>query len=37
MGTLLIRPPGHRRDVALRPAAEDLGRRIVNQIVQFWP
>ena len=23
--------------VALRPAAEDLGRRIVNQIVQFWP
>jgi hypothetical protein len=23
--------------VALRPAAEDLGRRIVNQIVQYWP
>lgn len=23
--------------VALRPAAEDLGRRIVNQIVQNWP
>ena len=23
--------------VALRPAAEDLGRRIVGQIVQYWP
>ncbi len=23
--------------VALRPAAEDLGRRIVNKIVQYWP
>ncbi|MDD4342092.1 MAG: LPS assembly lipoprotein LptE, partial [Kiritimatiellae bacterium] len=23
--------------VALRPTAEDLGRRIVNQIVQYWP
>lgn len=23
--------------VALRPAAEDLGRRIVSQIVQYWP
>lgn len=23
--------------VALRPAAEDLGRRIVNSIVQYWP
>ena len=23
--------------VALRPAAEDLGRRIVNNIVQYWP
>ena len=25
------------KNVALRPAAEDLGRRIVNQIVQYWP
>ena len=25
------------KNVGLRPAAEDLGRRIVNQIVQFWP
>lgn len=23
--------------VALRPTAEDLGRRIVSQIVQYWP
>lgn len=23
--------------VALRPAAEDLGRRIVNEIVMYWP
>ena len=23
--------------VALRPAADDLGRRIVSQIVQYWP
>ena len=23
--------------VALRPAAEDLGRRIINRIVQYWP
>jgi outer membrane lipopolysaccharide assembly protein LptE/RlpB len=23
--------------VALRPAAEDLGRRIVSRIVQYWP
>ncbi|NLG35222.1 MAG: LptE family protein [Lentisphaerae bacterium] len=23
--------------VALRPAAEDLGRRILNRIVQYWP
>jgi len=23
--------------VALRPAAEDLGRRIVNELVMFWP
>ena len=23
--------------IALRPAAEDLGRRIVNNIVQYWP
>ena len=23
--------------VALRPAAEDLGRRIVNLMVQYWP
>lgn len=23
--------------IALQPAAEDLGRRIVNQIVQYWP
>lgn len=25
------------KNVALRPAAEDLGRRIVSQIVQYWP
>ena len=25
------------KSVALRPAAEDLGRRIINQIVQYWP
>ena len=23
--------------VALRPAADDLGRRILNRIVQYWP
>lgn len=23
--------------IALRPAAEDLGRRIVNELVQYWP
>jgi len=23
--------------VALQPAANDLGRRIVNKIVQYWP
>ena len=25
------------KNIALRPAAEDLGRRIVSQIVQYWP
>ncbi len=25
------------KNVALRPTAEDLGRRIVNHIVQYWP
>ncbi len=25
------------KSIALRPAAEDLGRRIVNKIVQYWP
>ena len=25
------------KNIALRPAAEDLGRRIVDQIVQYWP
>lgn len=25
------------KNIALRPAAEDLGRRIVNAIVQYWP
>ena len=25
------------KSVALRPAANDLGRRIVNQIEQYWP
>ncbi len=25
------------KSVALEPAAEDLGRRIVNLIVQYWP
>lgn len=25
------------KNIALRPAAEDLGRRIVGQIVQYWP
>ncbi len=25
------------KSVALRPAAEDLGRRIVDRIVQYWP
>ncbi len=25
------------KNVALQPAAEDLGRRIINSIVQYWP
>lgn len=25
------------KNVALRPAADDLGRRIINRIVQYWP
>ena len=25
------------KNIALRPTAEDLGRRILNHIVQYWP